>query len=189
MNDKEFPVTSLNTAMPKTTANARTQLWRWLNDTFRAGSAPTGSLEGLCAGRLLAVSIAPGLTETMEAITSAWLPWLGKTFDSSEAGMNVFDRESLPFTRVSWPFYRGVCKDGPTSYRAFRFRTYINSGLVDTDRQVLKIDYDLPENPGLTIRRVLDELVQVSEGVFLGKAHIHWWWGTWQTVAFFSLES
>jgi hypothetical protein len=52
---------------------------------------------------------------------------------------------------------------------------------------VLKIDYDLPENPALSIRRILDELVQVADGVYLGKAHVKWWWGAWQPVAYFSL--
>jgi hypothetical protein len=52
---------------------------------------------------------------------------------------------------------------------------------------VLKIDYDLAENPGLSIRRVLDELVQVDDGFYLGKAHLKWWWGRWQLVAYFTL--
>jgi hypothetical protein len=52
---------------------------------------------------------------------------------------------------------------------------------------VLKIDYDLPQNPAFSIRRVLDELVQVADGVYLGKAHVKWWWGAWQPVAYFSL--
>jgi hypothetical protein len=53
---------------------------------------------------------------------------------------------------------------------------------------VLKIDYDLDSNPKLSVRRVLDELVQLSEGLYLGKAHVKWYWGKWQTVAFFSLK-
>jgi hypothetical protein len=54
--------------------------------------------------------------------------------------------------------------------------------------EVLKIDYDLDSNPRLSIRRVLDELVQVAPGEYLGKAHLRWWWGAWQTVAFFTLR-
>ena len=52
---------------------------------------------------------------------------------------------------------------------------------------MLKIDYDLPENPKRTIRRVLDEMVQLEDGSYLGKAQLHWWWGRWQTVAYFAL--
>ena len=85
------------------------------------------------------------------------------------------------------PGYRGFVPDGPDTYRAFAFRTYVGPGKLDRDWQVLKIDYDLPENPRWTICRVLDEVVQVGDGRYLGKAHFHWWWGTWQLVAYFSL--
>jgi hypothetical protein len=60
------------------------------------------------------------------------------------------------------------------SNRGFTFRTYAAPGLADPDRTVLKIDYDLAGNPSLTIQRVLDELVQISENLYLGKAHVHW---------------
>jgi hypothetical protein len=59
--------------------------------------------------------------------------------------------------------------------------------LADPDSAVLKIDYDLNGNPSLTIRRILDELVQLDRNLYLGKAHVHWWWGSWQTVAYFML--
>jgi hypothetical protein len=88
------------------------------------------------------------------------------------------------------PLYRGFASDGPKTYRGFAFQTYTAPGLFDTDRTVLKIDYNLKENPALTVRRVLDELVQLDDGLYLGKAHVRWWWqpvGSWQTVAYFSL--
>jgi hypothetical protein len=47
-------------------------------------------------------------------------------------------------------------------------------------------------NPALTVRRVLDELMQLDDNLYLGKAHVRWWWqpaGSWQTVAFFTLLS
>ena len=34
----------------------------------------------------------------------------------------------------------------------------------------------------------LDELVQVDTSLYLGKAHLNWWWGKWQLVAYFSLS-
>ncbi|MGH2538268.1 MAG: hypothetical protein ACRDHL_12805 [Candidatus Promineifilaceae bacterium] len=45
---------------------------------------------------------------------------------------------------------------------------------------MLKIDYNLAANPRLTIRRVLDELVQVGAGLYLGKAHVQSWSSRWQ---------
>ena len=40
----------------------------------------------------------------------------------------------------------------------------------------------------LTIRRIVDELVQVDESVYLGKIHFRWWWGPWQMIGYFSLR-
>ena len=160
-----------------------------LNEIFRAGAPPDPPLQGRYAGGLVALDIAPGLTQLVNAIVSAWSPWKGKTFDAARArGDNIFTRDSLPLTRVYWPLYRGDVNDGPETYRAFAFQTYLAPGLMDPDRHVLKIDYDLLENPALSIRHVLDELVQVEDGVYLGKAHVKWWWGRWQTVAYFTLS-
>jgi len=161
-----------------------------LDDLFRAGKPPTHPLDGRYTGGLLLIDVAPGLTHSVEAITSAWLPWQGKTFDAlCASGNNIFTRDSFLLARLFNPLYRGIAADGPNTYRAFTFITYLAPGKFDPDRQVFKIDYDLPDNPSITIRRVLDEIVQLKDGVFLGKAHVKWWWGAWQTVAYFTLES
>jgi hypothetical protein len=161
-----------------------------LNDLFRGGTLPDPSLHGRYAGKLVALDIAPGLTQLTQLIIRAWLPWQGKTFDAaSSCGDNIFTRDSLALAHLFWPLYHGYLDDTPQTYRAFAFRTYIAPGLADPDRPVLKIDYDLPGNPRLSIRRVLDELVQVEEGFYLGKAHLKWWWGKWQLVAYFSLQA
>lgn len=159
-----------------------------LNRLFRNGRMPQPPLDGRYRGELVVINIAPGLTELIESISGIWMPWLGKTFSASrQNGDNIFTRDSYAWARFFNPFYRGYVNDEPTTYRAFAFRTYVAPGLADPDRQVLKIDYDLKENPALTIRRVLDELVQVDDNLYLGKAHVQWWWGRWQTVAYFTL--
>ena len=159
-----------------------------LNKLFRSGTAPDPSPNGRYAGSFISIDIAPGLTQLAQRLAGAWMPWLGKTFNAAQqVGDNIFTEDSYPLARFFNPFYRGFMADGPDSYRAFSFRTYIASGLVDSDRRVLKIDYNLKENPTLTVRRVLDELVQLTENLDLGKAHLHWWWGRWQTVAYFTL--
>lgn len=160
-----------------------------LNDLFRAGTPPDPPLDGRYTGRLVALDIAPGLTQLVEMVVSAWLPWQGKTFNAAGAsGHNIFTRDSLALAHLYWPFYRGYLSDGPQTYRAFAFRTTIAPGLADPDRRVFKIDYDLSGNPRLSIRRILDELVQVGDGYYLGKVHLKWWWGKWQLVAYFSLR-
>ncbi len=159
-----------------------------LNDLFRSGLPPDPPLDGRTSGELIRLEVAPGVSQLLDALLAAHMPWQGKTFDAANSrGDNIFTRRSLPLARLFSPGYRGFRGDGNETYRAFAFRTYVAAGREDEDRQVLKIDYDLPENPRVTIRRVLDELVQVGDGTYLGKAHVKWWWGRWQRVAFFVL--
>jgi hypothetical protein len=163
---------------------------RELNRIFRSGQTPSTALDGRYQGGLVAVDIAPGLTGAFRALTDAWLPWRGKAFIAQKAlGNNIFRKESRPVGRVLWPLYRGYIQDGPELFRAFEFKTYIAEGIADPGLEVLKIDYDDDGNPSLFIRQILDELVQVGEGFYLGKAHIRWWWGRWQTVAYFTLAA
>ena len=159
-----------------------------LNEIFRAGSPPNQPLDGEYAGELVALDVAPVLNQFVEMITSRWLPWKGKFFDAADAsGDNIFTRDSLFLAHIWWPLYREYKDDGENRYRAFTFRTHLAPGLTDPDRQVLKLDYNFEGNPSLTVRRVLDELVQVEPAYYLGKAHLKWWWGNWQLVAYFSL--
>jgi hypothetical protein len=162
-----------------------------LHSLFRSGWPPEPPLDGRYRGELVALDIAPGLTQLFRWLAGLWMPWRGKTFDPSrQCGDNVFTRDSYLPARLFNPLYRRFRSDGPATYRAFAFRTYTAPGLLDTDRTVLRIDYNLKENPALTVRRVMDELVQLDDQLYLGKAHVRWWWrtqGAWQTVAFFSL--
>ena len=163
-----------------------------LSQLFRSGTVPEPSPNGRYAGKLVAIDIAPGLTPFFETLISSWMPWLGKTFNpAQQSGDNIFTQDSILLARIFNPFYRGFVDDESGSYRGFAFRTYVAPGLFDSDRLVLKIDYDLKENPSLTVRRVLDELVQLDDQLYLGKAHVRRWWrpsGGWQTVAYFSLS-
>jgi hypothetical protein len=159
-----------------------------LNEIFRAGSPPDPPLNGSYAGELVALDVAPGLNQFAEMITSRWLPWKGKFFDAARAsGDNIFTRDSLLLAHIWWPLYRGYKDQSAERYRAFTFRTHLAPGLTDPDRHVLKLDYNLEGNPSLSVRRVLDELVQVEPALYLGKAHLKWWWGKWQLIAYFSL--
>ena len=160
-----------------------------LNKLFHTGIVPEPSLNGQYAGELVAIDIAPGLTWFFEWLTQRWMPWLGKTFNAAHrSGDNVFARDSYSIARFFNPFYRGFVADRSGAYRCFTFHTYVASGLADPDRSVLKIDYDIDGNPSPTIRRILDELVQLDRNLYLGKAHVHWWLGGWQTVAYFLLK-
>ena len=158
-----------------------------LEDLFAAGQPPNPPLDGRSEGELVVLDLAPVATQVLTALTSVWLPWQGKTFDAAlSRGDNIFAAGSKPAARIFNPGYRHFLDDGPDSYRAFAFHTYEAGARGYPSHTVLKIDYDLPENPRATIRRVLDELVQIDDGLFLGKAHVRWWSGRWQRIAFFN---
>ena len=66
-------------------------------------------------------------------------------------------------------------------------RNRIEPGAADPDVRVFKIDYDFEANPGL-IRRILDEMVQVAPGRYLGKVLFRAR-GTFHPIGFFSLRA
>lgn len=159
-----------------------------LDDMFRSGRPPK-PLDGRYRGEFLAADIAPGLTQYAGFVQNRFHPWLGKTFNPEQArGDNIFDNGAGPWFKVLMPSYRGRRPDTTTTFRAFNFRTYVAPGLLDPDVSVLKIDYDLPDNPAQTVRRVLDELVELADGYYLGRAYLRGRKGTWRRVAHFSLR-
>ncbi len=162
-----------------------------LDDIFRCGRAPQPAPDGRHRGELVALDVAPGLTGLLGGLTDRWLPWQGKVFDAAnDRGDNIFTRDAYAPARVLWPFHRRYRDDGPATYRAFDFQTSVGPSRQDAGLEVLRLDYNLPANPRLfvTIRRVLDELVQVADGYYLGKAYVHWYWGAWAMVAYFALR-
>lgn len=159
-----------------------------LNELFRSGHALSKPLDGRYTGGLIALNIEPGITQLAQALTNMWLPWKGKRFDAAtQTGDNIFTRDSFALAHVVWPGYHHFEEDTPSTYRAFTFHTYTGKGMFDLDRDVLKLDYDSAENPAKDVRRVLDEVVELPDGEYLGKAHLHFHWGEWKTIAFFSL--
>ena len=159
-----------------------------LNELFGRGLPPSPALDGRYRGALLTTSLNPILDWVNRTLFGWWLPWKGKIFDAAEqTGDNMFTNDGLPLARLVFLGYRGYVADGAGRSRALQFRTYVGSGRDDPDIQVLKIDYDLDVNPGFIVRDVLDELVQVDEGYYLGKAHLRWG-GGWRCAAYFTLE-
>jgi hypothetical protein len=140
-----------------------------LNLMFRLGKPPAEPLSGPYDGILVAPSLWRPADRALTALTAAWMPWVGKRFDAeAQQGDNLLRPSARQPARVLWPGYRP--DDAPGGLlAAFRFRTYTAPGKVDPDRETLKIDYDSEENPGLLIRDILDELVEIVPGAYLGK--------------------
>ena len=89
---------------------------------------------------------------------------------------------------MAFPRYRGL-GDDESGTSAFRFVTSVGPSATHPGLIVLRLDYRAgAENPAFPVRRVLDELVQVDDGLFLGQALL-WWGGRLRRVAWFSLEA
>lgn len=167
---------------------AREQALLELNEMFRAGSAPGPLPKGMLNGSLVTTSVWGPVDSAVRRLSRMWMPWLGKSFDPEQmAGVNVLTKGARGPMRAVWPGYVPE-RDLADRIEAFPFRTRIAPGEVDPTVDVLKIDYDFEANPKLLIRRILDELVQVDDGLFLGKILLRRQ-GSWAPIGFFTLES
>ena len=146
-----------------------------LGDLYRRATLPALSLlDGTPRGRMLSVvgvERSPLSGALRQFAASPRFPWAGKSFSTSdeETGQGI-NRVRLAGSRHQW----------------FRFETRIEPSAIDAEPCVF-LDYDLPENPWF-IRRIRDELRQVSSHLFLGPA-------MWKTdshprlVLFFAIDA
>jgi hypothetical protein len=144
---------------------------RRLEELFEAGTVPDPGPSGALTGRLVGTTTWGPLDATVQRVAGAWMPWLGKTLDpQARTGVNRF----LPTTstrfalKALFPSYAPE-RELPDHLDCFPFRTWVGPGRLDPTHEVLKIDYDFEANPAL-VRRILDELVQVGPGHYLGQA-------------------
>jgi hypothetical protein len=161
-----------------------------LDRLFRAGTVPDPLPDGFLSGRLVGTSTWGPWDGVVQRLARAWMPWRGKSFEAqSSTGLNRF--AVLPGVRVGfrilWPTYRPIT-DGPDRIEAFAFRNRLGEGAVDPGLNVFKIDYNFESNPGFVIRRILDELVQIDEGLYLGKILMRLG-GRFRPIGFFMLEA
>lgn len=182
------PLAAITAASARMRAD-RTGALAALNNLFRGGTVPMG-LDGPYTGLLVTTTIGPRVDAAMDAFARRWLPWKGKRFAPEGGGDNIWQRFPGPVDPLFWRL-NGLLRweaapYGPRRYRAFPFRTETGPGLADLDRTVLRIIYDARPNPW-PVRRVLDELVDCGDGVYLGKAHGRDLRGRWRLAAYFAL--
>jgi hypothetical protein len=166
---------------------ARTRAIEELNELFAAGRVPDPLPEGLHRGRPVSSTIAPGFDVLGRRLAGVYMPWLGKRFDpASNKGVNVLTKSALNPMKLLWPSYEPV-EIFTDRVEAFPFVTKVEQAAVDPGLRALKIDYDFEANPSFIIRRVLDELVQIDEGLYLGKV-LYRLSGRFKPIGFFVLE-
>lgn len=145
-----------------------------LSALFGAGTEPVGldgKLEGLIVGKLFGIPEAVLANQLMKIDPT----WRGKSFDQAAgAGLNRL----APIARIAMPVvtagYLGLRKvDGEMEGFHFDFAT--DTGLIEPKVTVCALDYGVPRyrNPGVRtfpIRHTRDEIVQLTPGVYLGRA-------------------
>lgn len=159
-----------------------------LNELFRAGS-PVRDLDGPTDG-ILVLTTTTALTDTaLQALTSVWMPWEGKRFDAdSGTGDNRMTDQSVVVSKVLWPLYSMKKSEG--GKLAFDFKTYVEAGKEDPDREVMVIDYaDVESNPRLLIRSIRDELVELVPGAYLGKVLLRLPTRSYLKIGYFALRT
>jgi hypothetical protein len=147
----------------------RDEVVRGFETVFRSGIAPDPWPEGPLTGRLLVTTSWTPWDRFVLGVSRQWMPWLGKAFDpATHMGVNRFRRTTATsvWLRALFPTHPQVAF--ADRIEAFPFHNRVGPGVLDPDVRVLKIDYDFEANPG-RIRRILDEIVQVAPGCYLGK--------------------
>lgn len=158
-----------------------------LGELFDSAPVPDPAPDGFLEGRPLALSMSELLDSVGRRLAERRMPWLGKAFDRSSArGINVLAAWARPWMRVLWPSYVPE-RELADRLEAFAFRTWVGPSATGSGVTVLKIDYGREPNPGL-VRSVLDELVQLEDGLYLGKALIRAR-SSFRQVGFFRLRT
>ncbi|MBE9207837.1 hypothetical protein IQ244_15170 [Nostoc sp. LEGE 06077] len=161
-----------------------------LDQIYRQGIVPEPTLNGRYWGEFLTANFNPVLDSWLDIITKMWLPWEGKTFDANtNTGDNIFTNDGLLLGRVIWPFYNGYVADNRGRTLAFKFQTSRDHCLLEPDIEVLRLNFNLPDNPQFLIRDLVDQLVQIDEDFYLGKAVLKHPDGGHFCAAYFTLRS
>src|SRR5687767_12806190 len=84
----------------------REQALEGLDELFGSGSAPDPTPGGFKLGELVTTSIARAPDASVRAISSLYMPWLGKSFDpENQTGINVLKPSAKAAMKVLWPNY------------------------------------------------------------------------------------
>ena len=133
------------------------------NNLFLRGTLPNPAPDGLHQGIFLGHNTS----------------WRGKKFNvANSTGINLFyDKKAR----------HNTAPGSSAQVERYPFKTYAGKGLRDKKLDVLKIDYNVEGNP-FWLRLIVDEIVEVTPGRYLGKMHIKIIPGFPFTVLYFELK-
>ena len=179
---------------------ARQQGWDYLRELgaraardqlamlFGRGTAPEdldGAYEGLIVGKLFGI-VEAHLANPLLAVNPTWR---GKTFDAASGiGFNRL----IPLARVVAPLYGGLERVGREMV-GFKFRFRTDVGLIAPTVPVCALDYGVEKfrNPSVRtfpIKRTRDEIVELTPGLYLGRALLTTYRGEVRLIAYFALR-
>jgi hypothetical protein len=181
-------------------ARAQRETWSWiqqlgkardgkqLSELFAQGVPPTKDIDGPTDGILVTTLTNPLLDIPVRLLTGAWMPWMGKAFDSSTAtGINRMTPSSRLPSKLIWPLY-GM-RNAADGKLAFDFLTRVERGKVEPAIDVLVIDYEpVSSNPRLIIRQIRDELVEIVPDTYLGRILFKLPIGGYRNIGYFALR-
>ena len=173
-------LTSLRTTAAADPVQAQVETWAWIEELgakrdadtlealFALGAPPRG-LDGPTDGILVCTLTNPVVDVPVRMLTSVFMPWMGKSFDTAAStGVNRMTSSSKLPAKLLWPRY-GM-REAEDGNAAFDFETRIEPGAIEPSVDVLVIDYaDISDNPALIIRQIRDELVQLVSDTYLGR--------------------
>ena len=115
-------------------------------------------------------------------------PWLGKSFVAADNfGFNIFMPKGAALLKILAPFYKKFRQNENGDTDAFYFQTRTEAGIKDKNVEVIKLDYDAPENP-FFVRIILDEIVEIAPDEILGKIHLKVFPRFFSTIGYFGLK-
>ncbi len=160
-----------------------------LGELFKSGELPDPHPDGFLLGHPLAFCPSGAIDMWGRRLAELHMPWLGKRFGAStNEGVNVLTPLAGRVLRVVMPGFEPE-RELADRIEAFPFRTEAGPGALDGQTRVLKIDYNWPRNSVSFVRRILDEIVQLDTGLYLGKALMRGRNNAWRELAYFSLSS
>ncbi|MBC7305231.1 MAG: hypothetical protein H5T78_30335 [Nocardia sp.] len=163
-----------------------------LSQLFGAGTEPRnldGKLDGQIVGKLFGIPEAKLANQLMRIDPT----WRGKSFDrAAGTGLNRLS----PLAMVAMPVvtfgYLGLRMVGGES-EGFHFHHSIDQGLIEPRVTVCALDYGVAQhkNPGVRtfpIRKTRDEIVELTPGVYLGRALLFKGGDEIRLIAYFALR-
>jgi hypothetical protein len=159
-----------------------------LEDIFQDGVAPASLLDGRFSGQIITTTYQPSMNALVRFVINNVFSWKGSSFDIETATGNNLVAHNMSWL-VKLMAGRGRCaqSESPKRFHAFEFETHFGTSLHYPDHEVLIADYCTDSNPA-PLNRVVNEIVEIGDGYYLGRLLMRQHPCRWLCRAFFTLS-